>query len=150
VGEDVEIMVDFNRAFGSGDTTRKCCDLDDQGLYWFEEPILYNDFIGYWEIAKRVSTPIQMGENFYGEHDLMNSVCAGATHYVMADLKQGNCLQMRCGARDIAITLRIQFCMQPSNITVDIRLVYLKRADGSNDPGNRFFELLRTLGRGHK
>ena len=64
----------------------RCCDLDDQGLYWLEGPILYNDIIGYREIAKRVSTPIQMGENFYSERDLMNFVLADATHYVMADL----------------------------------------------------------------
>lgn len=86
VGDGVDIMVDFNQAFGSGDAMRRCCDLDDQGLYWFEEPILYNDIIGYREIAKRVSTPIQMGENFYGERDLINFTCAEATHYVMADL----------------------------------------------------------------
>ncbi len=86
VGDHVDIMVDFNQALGLGDAIRRCCDLDDQGLYWIEEPILYNNLIGYAELAKRVSTPIQMGENFYGERDLMNFVRANATQYVMPDL----------------------------------------------------------------
>jgi len=86
VGENVDIMVDFNQALGPGDALRRCCDLDKEGLYWMEEPILYNNIAGYAEIAKRVRTPLQMGENLYGERDLMNFVHAKATHYVMPDL----------------------------------------------------------------
>lgn len=87
VGANVDIMVDFNQALGGlGDAIRRCCDLDDQGLYWMEEPIIYNNIAGYAEIAKRVTTPLQMGENLYGERDLMNFVLAKAAHYVMPDL----------------------------------------------------------------
>jgi mandelate racemase len=86
VGAEVDIMVDFNQALGLGDAIRRCCDLDSEGLYWMEEPILYNNIAGYAEIAKRVKTPLQMGENFYGERDLMNFLQAKAVHYVMPDL----------------------------------------------------------------
>jgi len=86
VGANVDIMVDFNQALGLGDAIRRCCDLDGQGLYWMEEPILYNNIAGYAEIAKRVTTPLQMGENLYGERDLMSFVLAKAVHYVMPDL----------------------------------------------------------------
>lgn len=86
IGSQIDIMVDFNQALGMGDAIRRCCDLDNQALYWIEEPILYNNIAGYAEIVKRVRTPIQMGENFYGERDLLNFVRADATHYVMPDL----------------------------------------------------------------
>ncbi|WP_158790430.1 enolase C-terminal domain-like protein [Granulicella sp. L60] len=86
VGAEVDIMVDFNQALGLGDAIRRCCDLDNEGLYWLEEPILYNNVAGYAELAKRVKTPLQMGENFYGERDLMNFLNAKALHYVMPDL----------------------------------------------------------------
>ncbi|WP_263359927.1 enolase C-terminal domain-like protein [Acidicapsa ligni] len=86
VGSHIDIMVDFNQALGLGDAIRRCCGLDDQGLYWIEEPIIYNNIAGYAEIAKRVRTPLQMGENLYGERDLMNFVQAKAVHYVMPDL----------------------------------------------------------------
>jgi mandelate racemase len=86
IGTHVDIMVDFNQALGLGDAIRRCCDLDEQGLYWIEEPIIYNNIAGYAEIAKRITTPLQMGENLYGERDLMNFVLAKAAHYVMPDL----------------------------------------------------------------
>jgi mandelate racemase len=86
IGTHVDIMVDFNQALGLGDAIRRCCDLDEQELYWIEEPIIYNNIASYAEIAKRITTPLQMGENLYGERDLMNFVLAKAAHYVMPDL----------------------------------------------------------------
>jgi mandelate racemase len=86
VGPEVDLMVDFNQALGLGDAIRRCSELDDEGLYWIEEPIIYNNVAGYQELAQRIRTPLQMGENLYGERDLMNFVRAGAAHYVMPDL----------------------------------------------------------------
>jgi mandelate racemase len=79
-------MVDFNQALGFGDALRRCHELDDAGLYWFEEPIAYDNVHGYAELARKIRTPLQMGENFYGARDLLNFVRAGAVHYAMADL----------------------------------------------------------------
>jgi mandelate racemase len=42
VGEDVKLMVDFNQGLSLGDALHRCHALDDQGLYWFEEPITYH------------------------------------------------------------------------------------------------------------
>ena len=47
VGFDTDLMVDFNQALGLGDAIRRCHELDEQGLYWFEEPIAYNNLRGY-------------------------------------------------------------------------------------------------------
>jgi len=38
VGEDIKLMVDFNQGLSLGDALRRCHALDNQGLYWFEEP----------------------------------------------------------------------------------------------------------------
>lgn len=86
IGRDVDLMVDFNQALGLGDAIRRCHVLDDQGLYWFEEPIAYDNTRGYAQLAAKVRTPLQMGENFYGPRDLFACVNAGAVHYAMADL----------------------------------------------------------------
>ena len=56
-------MVDFNQALGFGDVIRRCDKLDEQGLYWFEEPIAYDNVRGYAQLAHQVHTPLQMGEN---------------------------------------------------------------------------------------
>lgn len=86
VGSNVDLMVDFNQALGLGDAIRRCHELDDQGLYWFEEPIAYDNVRGYAQLAHQVRTPLQMGENYYGPRDFFTFIAAGAVHYAMADL----------------------------------------------------------------
>jgi mandelate racemase len=86
VGTDVDLMVDFNQALGLGDAIRRCHELDEEGLYWFEEPIAYDNVRGYAQLAHQVRTPLQMGENYYGPRDLFTFLAAGAVHYAMADL----------------------------------------------------------------
>jgi mandelate racemase len=85
-GDDIDLMVDFNQALGSGDAVRRCHQLDEQGLYWFEEPIRYDNVGGYARLSQRVRTPIQLGENYYGSRDLFTFISAGVVPYAMADL----------------------------------------------------------------
>ena len=47
VGADVKLMVDFNQGLSLGDALHRCHALDDQGLYWLEEPIAYDNMAGY-------------------------------------------------------------------------------------------------------
>jgi mandelate racemase len=86
VGADIDLMVDFNQTLGLGDAIRRCHELDDEGLYWFEEPIAYDNVRGYAQLAHQVRTPLQMGENYYGSRDLFTFLSADAVHYAMADL----------------------------------------------------------------
>lgn len=86
VGEDVKLMVDFNQGLTRGDAVRRCHELDDQGLYWFEEPTTYDNLLAYAQLARELRTPLQVGENFYGPRDLARFVDAGAADFVMPDL----------------------------------------------------------------
>src|SRR5262245_32723 len=43
VGVDVKLMCDFNQGLSLGDALVRCHALDDQGLYWFEEPTTYDN-----------------------------------------------------------------------------------------------------------
>ncbi|MGE4166217.1 MAG: enolase C-terminal domain-like protein, partial [Xanthobacteraceae bacterium] len=85
-GDDVKLMVDFNQGLSLGDALARCHALDDAGLYWFEEPITYNNISGYAQLAAELATPLQIGENFYGPRELFNAVQARACDYVMPDL----------------------------------------------------------------
>jgi len=85
-GLDVKLMCDFNQGLSLGDALLRCHALDDQGLYWFEEPIPYDNIPGYAQLARELKTPIQIGENFYGPRLLYQAVRAGACDYVMPDL----------------------------------------------------------------
>lgn len=86
VGDDVKLMVDFNQGLSLGDALLRCHALDDQGLYWLEEPIAYDDLVGYSRLTRELKTPVQLGENFYGPRDLYKAVCSDAGDYVMPDL----------------------------------------------------------------
>jgi mandelate racemase len=86
LGTDGHIMSDFNQGLSLGDALQRCHGLDDQGLYWFEEPIAYDDLAGYARLTRELRTPVMLGENFYGPRSLHAAIAAGAGDYVMPDL----------------------------------------------------------------
>lgn len=86
IGEDTHLMVDFNQGRTFGDALERCHALDDMGLYWFEEPIVYDNTAGYADLRRQLKTPICLGENFYGPRELYKAINAGAADYVMPDL----------------------------------------------------------------
>jgi mandelate racemase len=86
VGEDVKLMVDFNQGLSLGDALHRCHALDEEGLYWLEEPTTYNNLAAYVQLRSELKTPIQLGENFYGPRALLQALQMGAGDYVMPDL----------------------------------------------------------------
>jgi mandelate racemase len=85
-GADVKLMCDFNQGLSLGDALVRCHALDDQGIYWFEEPTTYDNIPGYAQLARELKTPVQLGENFYGPRLLYQALLAGAGDYFMPDL----------------------------------------------------------------
>lgn len=86
VGSEVKLMCDFNQGLSLGDALLRCHALDEQGLYWFEEPITYDNIPGYAQLARELKTPLQLGENFYGPRQLYQAVLAAAGDLVMPDM----------------------------------------------------------------
>jgi mandelate racemase len=109
VGRKIDLMVDFNQALGSGDAIRRCHELDDKGLYWFEEPIAYDNVRGYAQLAGQVRTPLQMGENYYGPRDLFTFMQAGGVDYAMGDLMRIGGVSGWMQAAHVAACAGIQF-----------------------------------------
>ncbi len=85
---DCLLMSDFNQGLSRREALRRLPVLDDLGLVWFEEPIAYDDLDGCRELRETVSTPIQIGENFYGPTDLQAAVAADAADFVMPDAQR--------------------------------------------------------------
>lgn len=85
VGDDIQIMVDFNQGLHRGEALQRCHMLDDLGLAWIEEPLAYDDLDGHAQLAAELNTPIQIGENFYGPRDLQLALQKRACDYVMPD-----------------------------------------------------------------
>ena len=63
----------------------RCHAIDDLGLAWIEEPIVYDNLDGFAQLAAELKTPIQIGENFYGPRDLHAALQTKACDLVMPD-----------------------------------------------------------------
>jgi mandelate racemase len=85
VGDDTELMVDFNQGLDLADALRRRHMIDGHGLAWIEEPILYDNLDGHAQLAAELSTPIQIGENFYGPRAMHSALRKKACDLVMPD-----------------------------------------------------------------
>src|ERR1700737_494375 len=85
VGDHVELMADFNQGLHLGEALQRCHMIDDEGLAWIEEPIVYDNLDGYAQLTAELKTPIQIGENFYGPRDLHTALQRKACDLVMPD-----------------------------------------------------------------
>jgi mandelate racemase len=88
VGDDIILMSDFNQGLSLTAALRRLHQLDDQGLEWFEEPIVFDDFAGCARLANELKTPLQIGENIYGPRHFLQAVAAGAADCYMPDLER--------------------------------------------------------------
>ena len=85
VGDDMHLMVDFNQGLSLAEALERCDVIDDLGLTWIEEPIVYDDLDNYQKLSADLRTPIQIGENFYGPRALYRAIQMEACDYVMPD-----------------------------------------------------------------
>ena len=85
VGSDMNLMVDFNQGLHLGEALERCHAIDDFGLAWIEEPIVYDNLEGYAQLTADLKTPVQIGENFYGPRTLYTALQMKACDYVMPD-----------------------------------------------------------------
>lgn len=84
--DGVRLMVDFNQALTFSDAMHYALALDQEGIYWIEEPTRHDDYRRMAQIAQAAVTPIQIGENFTGLPPMAAALEAGASDYVMLDL----------------------------------------------------------------
>ncbi len=85
VGDDMALMADYNQGLNFAEALQRCHMVDDLGLAWIEEPIVYDNLDGYAQLTAQLKTPIQIGENFYGPRELHKALQRNACDLVMPD-----------------------------------------------------------------
>ena len=85
---DITLMVDYNQALTVQEAIRRGRALDGEGVYWIEEPIRHDDFTGCAEVARALSTPVQIGENFSLVNDMERALAAQSCDFMMPDLER--------------------------------------------------------------
>jgi len=85
---DIALMVDYNQALMVEEAIRRGRALDGEGVYWMEEPIRHDDYAECAGIARAITTPVQIGENFSLPRDMERALAAQSSDYVMPDLER--------------------------------------------------------------
>ena len=88
MGESVLLMCDFNQSLPVGEAVLRGRALDDEGLYWIEEPICHDDYSSCARVAAEVATPIQIGENLRSTLEFQKAIEAGAADFYMPDVQR--------------------------------------------------------------
>ena len=88
LGSEIAVMVDYNQALSLAQALERGRALDQEGIYWLEEPIRHDDYVGSATLVRELKTPIQIGENFSESSAMAVALAAGAADYVMPDLER--------------------------------------------------------------
>ena len=86
--DEIALMTDYNQALSVAEAIRRGRALDDEGLYWIEEPIRHDDYLGCARLSRELKTPVQIGENFSQPQAMAQSLAANASDFVMPDLER--------------------------------------------------------------
>jgi len=88
IGDGVTLMVDYNQALAVEEALLRGRALDQENIYWLEEPIRHDDYVGAARLARELKVPIQIGENFSLPAAMSVALDQGAADYVMPDLER--------------------------------------------------------------
>ncbi len=108
IGDGIALMVDYNQALSVPEALERGRALDDEGIFWLEEPIRHDDYAGCASLARALKTPVQIGENFSLPTAMETALAAGAADLVMPDLERIGGVTGWLRAAALAATHRIE------------------------------------------
>jgi mandelate racemase len=88
IGDGVMLMVDYNQVLPLDEALARGHALDDENIYWLEEPIRHDDYVGAAQLKRELKVPIQLGENFSLPAAMEVASDLDAADYVMPDLER--------------------------------------------------------------
>ena len=88
IGDTAFLMSDFNQSLTVNEAILRGQALDDEGLYWIEEPVRHDNYSGCAKIAAEVKTPVQIGENLLNTFEMQKAIEARAAEYYMPDVQR--------------------------------------------------------------
>ena len=86
LGDNIELMVDYNQGLTFDQAFERCKELDELGLTWIEEPILADMLEKAAEITAATKTPIQLGENLWSLTEVERALNLSSSDNLMPDV----------------------------------------------------------------
>ncbi len=88
IGPDVKLMVDANCAYRYYEAIQIAKRMEEYDVYWFEEPVMPDDYDGFAKLAAATTIPIAAGENEYTLYGFRDLVQHGGVPIFNADAKE--------------------------------------------------------------
>lgn len=88
LSDAIELPVDYNQALTVTEAIHRGRALGSEGIAWLEEPIRHDDYAGNAAVARALTVPVQIGENFNGPDAMAEAIGARACDYVMPDVSR--------------------------------------------------------------
>lgn len=85
IGQDIKFMVDANGRWDLPTATRFGKAISAFDIFWFEEPLWYDDVAGHARLAHSIDTPIALGEQLYLLDHFKTFMEAKALHFAQPD-----------------------------------------------------------------
>jgi L-alanine-DL-glutamate epimerase-like enolase superfamily enzyme len=86
VGQNVTIAIDGNGKWDLPTCQRFCARAEALDVFWFEEPMWYDDVGSHATLARSTSIPVALGEQLYTAEAFKAFIHAGAVQYVQPDV----------------------------------------------------------------
>jgi L-alanine-DL-glutamate epimerase-like enolase superfamily enzyme len=87
IGPDVRLMVDANCAYRAYKAIEMARRIEDQDIFWFEEPVQPDDYEGFAKIAAQTTIPLATGENEYTKHGFRDLIATQAVAILQPDAR---------------------------------------------------------------
>jgi len=96
LGDDIGIMLDANNGFKAYEAIRLGRAVEQYHPYWFEEPVMPDDFEGAAEVRRALDVPIVAGENEFTRWGARDLLTAGSADILNLDVvKAGGITEYR-------------------------------------------------------
>jgi D-galactarolactone cycloisomerase len=86
IGDDIALLVDANHAYSATTAIRMGRTLEENGVLWFEEPVVPEDRDGYRRVRDALDVPIAGGEAEFTRYGFRDFIAGGCVDIVQPDL----------------------------------------------------------------
>ncbi|HWJ75191.1 MAG TPA: mandelate racemase/muconate lactonizing enzyme family protein [Kaistia sp.] len=87
IGPDIRLMIDVNCAYRYYEAIQFAKRVEEQDIFWLEEPVQPDDYEGFTKIARATSIPLAAGENEYTKHGFRDLVATQAVAILQPDAR---------------------------------------------------------------